>query len=821
MRWIVAILLFALALPAQRGDHPGEAQPPLPVALQLPPPEVLSPAEALAALRVEAGLVVELFAAEPLVVAPVAMRFDAMGRLWVVEMRGFMPDIDGTDEGRATGCIAVLEDTDGDGRADKRTDFADGLVLPRALALVRGGVLVLEPPWLRFFADSDGDLEPESERILLGSFGGRHSPEHAPNGLVPGLDNWLHWANHPQRMRWDGERLQVEASLAQGQWGLAQDDLGRFFFNSNSDQLRAALVPSHLMAANPASAGAGLADVRVAADQRVFPIRATPGVNRGYQQGFLKEGRLAHFTGACSPFILRSLALGTACQGSAFVCEPCAHLVRRNVLTESPRGVEATIANQNEEFLASTDERFRPVALAEGLDGALYIADMARGVIQHKLFVTTFLRQQVAARKLEEPIDRGRIFRVRHAATPRAAAPRPAGMNNRELVALLSHPAGAVRDTAQRLLVEREAREAAPELRAVVRQQKQLHARLHALRTLEALAVLDEQTLLSALRDAASDLRAEALLVLPSRAADMQMESLRLALTAAIADPIQRVQQHAALVLGRIPEPVGKPLLLELLAHGSATLQTLALTGCAEKEADLALALAERGGGSGLGLLLRHALARRQQAGLFRLFAFGCAPAQQQERAFVLAALRESLKSAKPRRALVFAKMPAAEVCASILGEPAFADHFTWPGRSGGPALPPGLDAEGRALNARGALLFQQHCVACHQADGRGMEGVAPSLASSLRVPRAPDVLARILLDGFTSLNSGRGEFGTEMPRFTQLANEDLAALATHVRRSFGHEEGAVLPGLVDELRRKYATRGRPWTATELEDSSR
>lgn len=821
MRWFAVILLLALPLAAQRGDHPGEAQPPLPAALQLPPPAVLHPEEALAALRVESGLVVELFAAEPLVVAPVAMRFDAMGRLWVVEMRGYMPDIDGTDEERATGCIAVLEDTDGDGRADKRTEFADGLVLPRALAFVQGGVLVLEPPWLRFFTDADGDLEPESERILLGGFGGRHSPEHAPNGIVQGLDNWLHWANHPQRMRWDGERLHVEASLAQGQWGLAQDDLGRFFFNSNSDQLRAALVPSHLMADNPATGNAGLADVRVATDQRVFPIRTTPGVNRGYQPGFLKDGRLAQFTGACSPFILRSDALGADCRGSAFVCEPCANFVRRNVLKESPRGIEATIARENEEFLASTDERFRPVALAEGLDGALYVADMARGVIQHKLFVTTFLRQQVVARKLEEPLDHGRIFRIRRADTKRAAMLQPARKSNRELVALLMHSGGSVRDTAQRLLLERQARDVNLDLLAILKQQEHQVARLHALRTLDGLGLLDGPTLLLALQDEAAALRAEALFIVPSRAESLGAESLRHALAAALADPAPRVQQHAALVLGRLPQPVGTPLLLDLLARGPAALQTLALTGCADTEAELALALAERGGGSGMVQLLRHALARRQQSGLCSLLAFACAPTHQPERAFVLAALRSALQAGKPRRAMVFTETPPAEVITCILAEPAFAEHFTWPGRSGGPDIPQALEAGERVLSERGAKLFQQHCVACHQSNGRGMEGVAPSLASSTRVPRAPDVLARILLDGFTSRTDGHGEFGTEMPRFTQLPDEDLAALATHVRRSFGHEESAVLPRLVEELRRAHAKRGRPWTAAELEGNSR
>lgn len=817
MRRIAFTLLLALSLQAQRGDHPGEPQPPLAPALVLPAPPPLSAAEALAALQVEQGLVVELFAAEPLVQTPVAIRFDAMGRLWVVEMRGYMPDVDGHDEERATGCIAVLEDTDGDGRADKRTEFAEDLVLPRAMAFVRGGILVLEPPWLRFFADADGDLVPESERILLANFSGRHSPEHAPNGLVQGLDNWLHWANHPARMRWDGQRLQVEPSLAHGQWGLSMDDWGRFYFNSNSDQLRAALMPAHWIAENPALRTAGLADIRIADDQSVFPIHITPGVNRGYQQGTLREGRLANFTGACAPLILRSDALGENRRGSAFVCEPCGNLVRRNVLHATASGLEARIAQPQQEFLASTDERFRPVGLTEGLDGALYVADMARGVIQHKLFVTTWLRRQIEARKLEEPLDLGRIWRVRAAQQPRQNAPQPARNSDAELVELLAHPTGTVRDHAQRLLLERNALAVVPALKSLLQREGAPLAKLHALRTLEGLQSLDSTSLLLALQDRAAEVRAEALLLLPVVAEKMEDSALRGALSAALKDRDARVVQHAALVLARVRGAASEELLLDLLTRDVPSLHTLALSGCLDREADLALALIRRGGGKALPTLLRHALVRRQTHGLLRVLAAATATPATQPTGFLTNALRAALQAENPRRALAFDTAPSDAIQHYILTDQVFQHHFTWPGREGGPSAPVQLDANERGLVERGKALFQFHCVACHQSNGRGMEGVAPSLAASERVPKAPDVIARILLDGFSSAGNGRSQYGTEMPRFNPLMDDDLAALATYVRRSFGHEESAVRAELVATLRQRHAQRGRPWTATELE----
>ena len=188
----------------------------------------------------------------------------------------------------------------------------------------------------------------------------------------------------------------------------------------------------------------------------VWPARETPGTNRAYQHGILrKDGTLAAFTAACAPTVYRGDRLPPDLHGNVFVAEPTANLVSRIVVSDDGSTLRARKAYEQAEFVTSTDERFRPVNLANAPDGTLYIVDMYRGIIQHRAYITEDPRDQIAARKLEQPIGFGRVYRVVHDTTQRDVTPGFASASAAQLVEMLSHPNGWRRDAAQQLLVER------------------------------------------------------------------------------------------------------------------------------------------------------------------------------------------------------------------------------------------------------------------------------------------------------------------------------------------------------------------------------
>ncbi|MFM7052315.1 MAG: PVC-type heme-binding CxxCH protein [Planctomycetota bacterium] len=458
-KWCPSFVSIALvcAAQAQNGDRAGEDQPAIPAEWMTQSSPVRSAADELATFEIDPRYQIELVASEPLVEAPVAFEFGPDGRLWVVEMRGYMRDADGAGEREPNGRIKVLEDTDGDGRMDKATVFLDGLVMPRGIALWRDGLLVIEPPHLLFVRDTDGDGRGDASRIMASGFAGEGNPEHAGNGLHYALDNTFTCSQHPYRFVPDGDALRAEPVSPHGQWGISEDGVGRLYYAPNSDPLLVDLVPKQYAARNPSLKGFDGVPARAATDTRVFPSHLTPGVNRGYQKGVLKDGRLANFTGACSPHVHDGVAMGADMADCALVCEVAGNLVHRFRLSEKDGRVTAAPADGERSFWTSTDERFRPVFAASGLDGAVYVADMYRGVIQHRMFMTTFLRGQVEARGLESPVDAGRIWRIvpkdglRAETLPRDLAALPAT----ELVPFLAATEKPVRETARRLLVER------------------------------------------------------------------------------------------------------------------------------------------------------------------------------------------------------------------------------------------------------------------------------------------------------------------------------------------------------------------------------
>ena len=462
---------FSNPLFAQNGDRPNDPQQPPPAHWDIPAAPALSVEQAMETFEVAPGFRIEVVAADPLVFDPVAMQIGPDGRIWVAEMRGYMPNVDGEGEDAPIGTIAVLEDTDGDGQMDKRTEFADGLVMPRALALVDDGLLVAAPPMLWHMRDTDGDDIADERIVISESYGDRRSPEHTANGLLWGLDNWIYNANDDERYRWNQGEWTSAPAPDRGQWGLTQDDTGRLFYNTNSNPLKMDVLPGEYLLRNPDLHQHNSINRQTVSnnDLPIFASRINPGVNRGYKI-LTEDGFLPNMTAASGPVIYRGSLFPETFYGDAFIPEPAGQLIKRLKLSPTDDGsLVGSNAYDHFDFVTSTDERFRPVNLYNGPEGALYIVDMYRGIIQHRIFVTSFLRAQILERGLDTPVGMGRIYRVVPEKASTAESPNLHTASTSELVEALNRRDAWWRDTAQRLLVEQRDSAAIPALQQIAR----------------------------------------------------------------------------------------------------------------------------------------------------------------------------------------------------------------------------------------------------------------------------------------------------------------------------------------------------------------
>ncbi|MET4080249.1 mono/diheme cytochrome c family protein [Pedobacter sp. UYP30] len=475
---------------------------------------VLSAEESMSRMKTEAGFEVKLVASEPLITTPVAFTFDSKGRIWGVEMNGYMPDTLGTGEDIPDGKIVILEDKDKDGVMDSRKIFLDSLVMPRAICLIGKGVLVAEPPNLWYY---EINKDKPGKRVLVdGHYTDGGNVEHYPNGLLRAMDNWVYNAKSSKRYRKRGDKWIIEQTHFRGQWGISQDNYGRLYYNNNSQNLLGDYFSPGFGAGNKNQKDVNGYNETIVADNRVYPLRPNTGVNRGYLPGILDSTtkHLVNFTAACAPLVYRGNVFGKEYESNVFVAEPAANLIKRNIIADSGYIVKGKQAYKGKEFLASTDERFRPVNLYNGPDGALYVADMYRGIIQHKTYLTPYLRSQIKQRKLTLPLNYGRIYKV----VRKDNKPNSIVIPNdpQQLVKLLGHSNGWVRDRAQQTLIDRNFTQAVPALRAAIKQTSNPLLVIHSLWTLEGLGVLTTEDVLPLLQKDSWPIRMQALTVLPS-----------------------------------------------------------------------------------------------------------------------------------------------------------------------------------------------------------------------------------------------------------------------------------------------------------------
>ena len=785
----------------------------LPEDIEVPPAPVVPPERALETFTLKPGFKIDLVAAEPLVNRPVDIAWDAQGRLWVAEMTNYMPDVDATGEKDPVGSIAVLEDTDGDSIMDKRTVFLDGLVLPRTVAPVLGGVLVGAPPSLLYCEDTDGDLVCDKQTVVDSRYGSVNgNVEHMTNVLRPGRDNWFVMGKDDRQYRFHAGGWKTRKRRGLGQWGISIDDWGRIYYNSNSNMLSA--------------------DGKSVASNRVWPIRPTPGVNRGYQW-IAKSDRLHSVTAACGPGVYRGGAFPEGFEGNVFVCAPCVNLVKRVIVEEADGKIRGEHAYQDSEFLASTDERFRPVNIRTGPDGGLYIVDMYHGILQHRTYVTTWLRQQILDRGLDKPMGTGRIYRILPEGVDPAPRPDLGSATTGGLIAALRHQNGWWRDTAQRLLVERGDQRAVPPLKVVLEKNPDPLTRFHALWTLEGLGAANAAVIESAIASEHPKLRESGMRIAVSTGLG---DALAPQLAALIEDADRFVRERALAAVAASESPelaatfqklLSRTRSEEVLKAAAAAADGREIEVLAERLADpnWVEAGATKGRAEFLSELTRRLLDRGRAAECDELVTLlDAEPAEGWRRqALIEGAISNRRAKDKKRRPVRLANAPMFAASLGAREREAIEKVFVWPGREGyvvSKSREFSLDSAQVAKLEEGKSLYNVACAVCHKGDGSGQEGLAPPLVGSEWVSGTYDYLARISLDGLVGPIEVAGrKYDLMMPPLGALEDSQLAAILSYVQRNFG--DASLPPIKANELRAirqsKREKKGM-WTAEELEE---
>lgn len=534
-------------------------------------PKAKSPEEALGAMRVKKGFRVELVASEPLVLDPVAIDFGADGKLWVCEMRDYPAGIDG--DWTPGGVIKVLEDRDGDGRYDTGTNFLEGLPFPTGVMAWRKGALICAAPEIIYAEDTNGDGKADIRKVLFRGFATENYQARV-NGLSYNLDNWVYGANGliggtihgtatgreinigGRDFRINPDTGVMEPASGLTQQGRTHDDWGNQFGNTNSDWLRHYPFPDQYALRNPRVAAPGpmVYVPRDPDNARIFPSSRT-------LERFNMPQSANRVTSGCGPMIYRDSLLGASFIGNAFTCEPVHNVVHREVL--KPDGITfASHRAEDEkasEFLSSTDNWFRPVQARTGPDGAIWVVDMYRSVIEHPRWISP---QQLATLDVRGGADKGRIYRV----FPEGETPRSVPVLDRltapELAKQIDSPNGTLRDNVQRLLVERGDQAAVPALKEVVAQSSRPEGRMQALCTLDGLHALDNAEIAKGLTDSSPGVRRQAVRLAEHRLGEDA--ALAKGVAALVADPDLGVRYQLALSLGEWDDPQAGALLGQL-----------------------------------------------------------------------------------------------------------------------------------------------------------------------------------------------------------------------------------------------------------------
>ncbi|MFN3168022.1 MAG: c-type cytochrome [Phycisphaeraceae bacterium] len=870
---ICRTLFFALmaSLPTlARADDSQDIDPPAEI-MNRPAP-VLSPQEALGSFEVAEGFEIQLVADDALVEDPVALAWDADGRLWVCEMRGYMPDQFGKGEEEPTGKIVILEDTDADGKMDKRTVFLDEIVLPRAIGFAKGGILYADFEklyYVRINADGSAGFRQTIDPNYANNGGGKSNVEHQANGLLYGLDNWYYNAKSSRRYAYIAGRFRRADTEFRGQWGITQDDNGRLLSNRNPVLIQYEMFPPNATLRNDNLKKFNAGEAILTVKPNVYPIHPTPGTNRSYRPAETdhQTWKLKRATAACGPVIYRGDQFPQAYYGDVFIPEPAGNLLKRVVIDDGGEGKPtAKHAYEDKEFIASTDERSRFVNAYTGPDGCLYLVDMYRGLIQHKTYITNYLRRQINARGLDKPIGKGRIYRVVYKANPvDHTPPKLSEMGPAQLVELLGHRNAWYRETAQRILVQSRDADAVPLLEKVATSSENPQARIHALWTLHGLRKLEAGTLMTAGGSENQRVRMQVLRLAEDFEGTPEAKVFVALMKTYANQPSWEMDLQLAFsagVLASLDTPEAYDVLLGVLDRrgDSALFRSAIISGLKGKEAVMlakvsdgpikaeltgAMIKSVESGDLTIGALLAlidspdFADQREQLLGNL------ASQAVSQDRGDIVGLLVERMGNPGTTQAAQrvilqgFVDGRAARSNAAELdGKPELFEKWL--------ADPPEALAElvaqldevfvfqktviDEALAARlesGRMFYAARCSNCHNADGTGLPSVAPPLVGSEWVEMHPKALAALVLNGVEGdimvggkLYTSPADTPGHMPGLKHeiVDDQELADILTYIRsREFDHNAGPVSAQDVAEVREATANRSALYSPAQVE----
>jgi mono/diheme cytochrome c family protein/glucose/arabinose dehydrogenase len=477
-----------------------------------PPVEALTPQEQARRFWLPPGFKIEPVLADPDIQEPAQIAFDGNGRMFVLELRGYMQDADGTGELDPVGRVSVHEDRNNDGVYETHKVFVDNLIFPRfVMPLGANAILTKESNadevWK--FTDTNNDSVADKKELFATGMGRLMNVEHQESGLFWALDNWLYSTINPVRLRWTPNGVLREPTGSNGgQWGATQDNFGKVWFQAG------------------ASGMPGYFQLPIAYGNFPYPEQFEPNLNitwgapvliadmqGGMTSVRMPDGSLARATGAAGNDVFRGDRLPKDLIGDYFYGEVVARIVRRFRPTDKGGMTQLSNAYPLSEFIRSTDPLFRPVDLTTAPDGTMYITDMYRGIIQEFQWSGpgTYLRQRIEQYQLDKIVRRGRIWRLSYEGMPRRTAqPRMLNETAAQLVAHLSDPNGWWRDTAQQLLILKQDKSVVPALKQLAQSSTNRLARIHALWTLEGLGAADAALVRALMTDTDPQIRIQA-----------------------------------------------------------------------------------------------------------------------------------------------------------------------------------------------------------------------------------------------------------------------------------------------------------------------